>query len=161
MESSVSVLDYLLQHVASTMHRQSDQVLSERLGIGMSQFKILRILQQEPGIQQRVLADRLGQTEAGVSRQIKLLVGKGLLLVEVNPESRREHLTLLTAKGTKITDAAQEVVLEYHGPVFEQFNQKQQKQLCELLESIHDAACVQGRPHTCDHALKNTVEQAA
>ena len=67
----------------------------------------------------------------------------------------------MTAKGTKITDAAQEVVLEYHGPVFEQFNQKQQKQLCELLESIHDAACVQGRPHTCDHALKNTVEQAA
>ena len=94
MESSVSVLDYLVQHVASTMHRQSDQVLSERLGIGMSQFKILRILQQQLGIQQRVLADRLGQTEAGVSRQIKLLVGKDLLLVEVNPESRREHLTL-------------------------------------------------------------------
>jgi DNA-binding MarR family transcriptional regulator len=78
---TTDTIGYMLQHTASIMYRQSDQVLQERLGLGMSQYKILMILHEKPQIRQRVLADQLGQTEASISRQIKLLVERGMLVV--------------------------------------------------------------------------------
>ena len=64
----VITLGYLLQHTATILMRQSDQVLQERLGIGMSQLKLLMMLQNSPNVQQRKLAECLGQTEASISR---------------------------------------------------------------------------------------------
>lgn len=146
----INTLTYLIQHAATMMYRQSDQVLQERLGIGMSQFKILMILQETPQLRQRVLADQLGQTEASISRQIKLLVERGMLTVEINPHNRREHLTRPTGKGLKITQAAQETLEEYHAPVFDQFSDKERAQLTDMLHKIHAVSCGPGKPIACD-----------
>jgi DNA-binding MarR family transcriptional regulator len=150
---TTDTIGYMLQHTASIMYRQSDQVLQERLGLGMSQYKILMILHEKPQIRQRVLADQLGQTEASISRQIKLLVERGMLVVEINPKNRREHLTRPTARGVKVTQAAQEVLEEYHSPVFGQFNEKEQQTLNELLHRVHVEVCGPRKPITCDKAF--------
>lgn len=150
----VSSIAYLLQHTATMMMRQSDQVLQERLGIGMSQFRILMLLQLEPGVQQRKLADCLGQTEASISRQIKLMADKGLLTVAVNPKSKREHVMVLTPKGVKITEAAKDVLAGYNQPVNDLLGEKQRKQLSEMLASLHDHTCAAGKPFACDHTFK-------
>lgn len=147
----VITIGYLLQHTATILMRQSDQVLQERLGIGMSQFRLLMMLKINPNVQQRTLAERLGQTEASISRQIKLLVEKGLLGVRVNPKSRREHVTMPTPKGLKITEAALEVLEQYHTPMFDLLTPKQQQQLTESLQKFHGYICVPGRPFACDH----------
>lgn len=142
---------YVLTHTATILLRQSDQVLQERLGIGMSQFKILMMLQNNPNVQQRKLAESLGQTEASISRQIKLLCEKGLLTIRVNPKSRREHLTVPTPRGQKMTDAAIEVLEQYHGPMFEQISEKQRQQLADILQKFHAYICAGGKPFACDH----------
>jgi DNA-binding MarR family transcriptional regulator len=149
--SQVITVGYLLQHTATILMRQSDQVLQERLGIGMSQFRILFMLRRLPNVQQRKLAECLGQTEASISRQIKLLVEKGLLGVRVNPKSRREHITLLTVKGTKMIEAALEVLEQYHTPMFDLLTDKQQQQLNDALVKFHGHICMPGRPYACDH----------
>ena len=74
-----NTIGYLLQHVSSLLAKQSDQVLQEQLGIGLAQFKILRTLQTEPRTPQREIAFNLGQTEASISRQVKLMIADGLL----------------------------------------------------------------------------------
>lgn len=150
----VILLGYLLQHTAMMMTRQSDQVLQERLGIGVSQLRILMILQHAPGIQQRKLADRLGQTEASISRQIKLLQEKGMLVVRVNPKSRREHLAMPTAKGVKMTEAALEVLAQYHTPMMEQLSERQRERLQAMLQAFHGYICAPGKPFACDHPYK-------
>lgn len=142
---------YLLQHTATILLRQSDQVLQERLGIGMSQFKLLMMLRHNPNVQQRKLAECLGQTEASISRQIKLLVEKGLLSIRINPKSRREHVTMPTTKGMKITEAALDVLEQYHLPMFQLLTAKQQQQLNESLTKLHNFSCAPGRPFACDH----------
>jgi DNA-binding MarR family transcriptional regulator len=119
----------------------SDQVLQERLGIGMSQFKILMMLQRNPNVQQRKLAECLGQTEASISRQIKLLCEKGLLAIRVNPKSRREHITVPTMKGEKMTNAAIEVLEQYHTPMLELIPEKQRQQFVQTLETFHGYIC--------------------
>ena len=144
-------VEYLLQHVSFVMGRQLDQVLQEQLGIGISQFKILRVLDAQPHIQQRKLAEHLGQTEASISRQIKLMLDKGLLNTSTNPENRREHITVPTPKGTKLAQAAQQVLDKYSAPVFAELNDKQKKQMVDMLKTMHAWICQPGKLTSCDH----------
>lgn len=145
---------YLLQHVSFVLSRQADQALQEQLGIGFSQYKILMMLQWNPATQQRQIAEHLGQTEASISRQIKLLLDKGLLSSRVSPKNRRIHLTTPTTKGIHMTEAARAVLQGGHGEAFADLSEKQQKQLTELLIKVHDFACQPGKTAACDHPLK-------
>lgn len=150
---SSSKLGYLIQHVSTVLARQTDQVLQERLGIGFSQFKLMMVLDKNPNIQQKQIADALGQTEASISRQIKLLAGQGLLQFQVRPENRREHITTLTARGMRFTQEANRILDTYHGPVFDSLSDKQQRQLTELLGVLHEQACKPGRVSVGSHIL--------
>ncbi|HYH74687.1 MAG TPA: MarR family winged helix-turn-helix transcriptional regulator [Candidatus Saccharimonadales bacterium] len=144
-------LGYLLSHTATILYRQADQVLLERLGIGMSQFKILMLLKEESRLQQRTLADSLGQTEASVSRQIKLLCEKGMLVSRVNKENRREHITVPTVKGLKIVHAAEDILATFHQPAFAELTDKERQRLTEMLTMVHAHTCQPTKPYACDH----------
>ena len=146
-----NTVGYLLHHTATILTRQADQVLQERLGIGMSQLKLLMMLRLHPGIQQRKLADYLGQTEASISRQAKLLSEKGMLRIRVNPKSRREHIMITTAKGVKMTEAALDVLAQHNEPMLQQLTEKQQQQLIDMLATLHGWVCATGKPFACDH----------
>ncbi len=122
--------------------RQSDQVLLEQLGLGFSQFKIMMVLRWNPSIQQKQIADRLGQTEASISRQIKLLFDKEYLTTRISPKNKREHITTLTTKGEKLTEKAMQILNNYHAPTFDTLTPKQQQSLKEILNIMHDSICL-------------------
>ena len=136
MEPS-NLIHTLLHHLSAVHGRASDQILQEQLGIGFSQFKILAALQENPASQQKHIAFSLGQTEASVSRQVKLLQRMGMLESTVNPKNRREHITTLTLKGIRVIEAAQNVLANYQVGSLEHMPEKQQSQLLELLVSVH------------------------
>lgn len=138
---AANTLGFFLQHIATLLARQSDQVLYEQLGIGMSQFRILRTLQVNPHIQQRQIADLLGQTEASISRQTKLLQERGMLATRINPENRREHLATLSMRGEKVLEAAIEVLGKYHAPTFNSLSPKEFAELDKSLSKLHDRIC--------------------
>ena len=142
----ITNIGYLMQRLSFLLARQNDQVLQEQLGIGFSQFKILMVLGWNPSYQQRHIADKLGQTEAGISRQVKLLKDKGFLETQINPNNRREHITIPTAKGKQITDKALEILNNYHAPMFELLNDKQKERLMDSLNIMHEYVCRSERP---------------
>lgn len=146
-----NIIGYLLQHMSGVMAKQNDQALQERLGIGFSQFRILRVLEHNPRIQQKQIADWLGQTEASISRQIKLMIEKGLLQTSINPENRREHLTAPTAKGLRLTEESMKVMHDYHSDMFSRLGTKKQQQLLEALAGMHQDVCQPGRAGACNH----------
>jgi DNA-binding MarR family transcriptional regulator len=135
-------LGYLLNHIAFMMGRHSDQVLQEQLGIGFSQFKIMMVLKWNSTILQKQIAEQLGQTEASISRQIKLLHKMGLLNTRIRPENKREHITSLTLKGEKLTEKALQILNNYHSPTFNSLTAKQQQNLMDILNTMHEAMCV-------------------
>ena len=137
MEDARQLIHTLLQHLAAVFARESDQILQEQLGIGYSQFKILGTLAENPVAQQKHIAFTLGQTEASISRQVKLLHAKGMLESRVNPANRREHITQLTPKGQRITTAAQAVLKNYQHSSLQHMSTKHQAQLLELLSKVH------------------------
>ncbi len=145
----INNLGFLMHHLAGVLDRQSDLLLQERLDIGFSQFKILMALKWHQGVQQKQIADKLGQTEASVSRQIKMLHEIGYLTSIAGKEDRREHITALTPKGEKLVDKAMKALNDYHSPVFERLSLSQQLALQEMLETMHAQACRADRLGSC------------
>ena len=122
--------------LVAKMARESDQILQEQLGIGLSQYKILRTLESQPHVRQRIIASNLGQTEASISRQIKLLGEKGMLIAEKNPDNLREHLADLTLRGQRIIAAAEQVLAQYHKSLFQALSVRQQEKLGDILRLL-------------------------
>jgi len=143
MAANSNEIGALLQHTASLLAKQTDQVLQEQLGIGFSQFKILQTLQTSPKSKQQQIAFNLGQTEASISRQVKLMIQQGLLESRRNPGNLREHITLATSKGERVVEAALSVLAKYHAPTFNKLTPKQHEQLASTLQALHDAVCTQ------------------
>lgn len=145
-------LGYLIHHISFVLDRQSNQALHERLGIGFSQFKILMVLKWHTGVQQKRIADYLGQTEASISRQIKLMAEIGLLQSRVSPANRREHMTTLTAKGDSVAEEAMRLLNDYHAPMFSRLSVHQQELLAEILQNMHQETCRGDKPGSCQHS---------
>lgn len=148
---STQNIGYLLQHLSAVLAKQSDQVLQERLGIGFSQFKILMVLEQDPHVKQKQIADKLGQTEASISRQVSLMHERGLLQTTISPRNRREHITTLTSKGLRLNQAALKALNDFHSPNFESLGEKRQMELLEILRQMHEHACQPGKTGACHH----------
>lgn len=128
----------LLHKVAKALDGISDQVLLERLGIGLSQFRILLYLLDEDGASQHVIAVNLGQSDPSISRQIKLLGEKGLIKIRRSPNNSRDRLVLLTHKGANTAEKSVNILNEYHSPMFNMFSQKEQEQLLNTLRAMKE-----------------------
>jgi DNA-binding MarR family transcriptional regulator len=136
----------LLQHVTSLLAKHLDQVLQEQLGIGLAQFRILQELQTSPQVKQKDIAFNLGQTEASISRQVKLMIKLGLLASSIDSENKRIHITMLTQKGTRLTEAAEGVIGKFSTPALSVLSSKQREQFTTALEIVHKHICYSSHP---------------
>lgn len=134
-------IGFLIQHIATSLARQNDSVLQEKFGIGFSQFKILMVLQWKPSIRQKRIAEELGQTEASVSRQIKLMYDDGLLQSVPRPDNRREHITTLTTRGVRLCNEALDELNQTYTPMLNRLSNHQQEELQKLLSVLHEYTC--------------------
>jgi MarR family transcriptional regulator, transcriptional regulator for hemolysin len=126
----------LLHQVASEIDQASNRILEEKVGIGLSQFRILLVLQAKDGVRQNQISLELGQTEASISRQIKMLDKRGLVRVLRSSTNRREKRVFITDKGNSISDKSREILNKYHAPLFAGLSEKDQWQLVNSLQKI-------------------------
>lgn len=149
----INNLSYLMNHLAAVMGKQSEQVLQEQLGIGLSQYKLLMVLEWNPRVQQKAIASSLGQTEASISRQIKLLKAKNLLVSKTDPTNRRKRITAPSPLGMQLTEAATNILRRGFGSDFASLGDDQLMQLVTGLQKLHRVVCKPGRVGACDHPL--------
>lgn len=135
-------LGYLLHQLVFIIDQQSNEALHQELGIGFSQFKILMAVRHSTGLKQNDIARHLGQTEASVSRQIKLLKAEGLLSVQVDPDNRRARSIVLTDKGADLGRRCAEVLEQTHASVFGSLGFAEQKLMRELIERLTTKATI-------------------
>jgi DNA-binding MarR family transcriptional regulator len=151
--SPTNHLQYLVQHIASVMGKQTDQLLQEQLGIGLSQYRILSALEWTPRVQQKTIADNLGQTEASISRQVALLSQKGLLIIKRDATNRRKHIIMPSPMGMQLTEAATAIIRRSLGPEYAALGEDQLQQLITGLQTLHQIICKPGKLGACDHTL--------
>jgi DNA-binding MarR family transcriptional regulator len=151
---------YLLQHIGTILERQFDQALLEQLGIGTSQYRILLVLEAHPDISQRRLAANLGQTEASISRQVRVLQAKSLISTQVHPRSRRERVTNLSPKGMTVITVAKDLFTQIAANLLGTLSDRQQKSFRENLSTVHTKSCSPEMPRSCDHELDVLDQQS-
>ncbi len=134
-------IGYMLHQLMFMIDHQSDEALRRELGIGFSQFKILMAAKHRSGLKQNDIAAYLGQTEASISRQIKLMKSDGLLMVQTDPENRRARSIILSQKGTELGRRCVEILQATHAAVFGSLSFSEQKLMQELLERLINKAC--------------------
>jgi DNA-binding MarR family transcriptional regulator len=110
----------LLHSVFKTQH-YADNLLQDQVGLGLSSYRILSVVDDSAPSTQRNIALFLGQTEANVSRQVRHMADHGLIKIAPDKKDRRQRNITKTAKGKrKFADA-------------EKTLKKHEKQLSSLL----------------------------
>ena len=134
-------IGYALHQLSFALDRQSDEALRASLDIGYSQFKILMAAKHRSGLKQSDIANYLGQTEASVSRQIKIMKSEGLISVRIDPDNRRSRSIVLTDKGTELSRQCVELLEHTHAATFGSLSFAEQKMMQGLLDRLMAKAC--------------------
>jgi DNA-binding MarR family transcriptional regulator len=135
MKSTSETINQLLR-LAFSLQSQHDQILQEQLGIGYAQYKILMVVRDNPASDQLAVASALAQTQAGISRQVKLLSRMNLIDIKVDRNDRRRHILKLTSEGLRMLVAAGSAIDRFNDKLTN-LTDKQLQQLAELLGQLH------------------------
>lgn len=112
-----------LLHLSFILQQSSDETLLDKVGVGLSQARIMSALHSSNARSQRSVAVELGQTEANVSRQLRQMKKQGLVKVTKTKKDARQRDVVLTAKGRSAYAKAEKLL------------KKQQSNLLRLLSS--------------------------
>jgi len=129
-------LYWQIHKLAFLLEKRADESLRSELGIGFAQYKVLEAINQNMLARQNMVAAMLDQTEASISRQIKILQKKGLILVsEVMGNKRAKELSL-TVIGDEMVRHAEELLDVTQAQVIGGLSYQEQRLFQELFERM-------------------------
>jgi DNA-binding MarR family transcriptional regulator len=129
-------LYWQIHKLAFLLEKRADDSLRTELGIGFAQYKVLEAINQNMLARQNMVAAMLDQTEASISRQIKILQKKGLIVVsEVMGNKRAKELSL-TAIGDEMVRHAEEVLDVTQAQIIGGLSYQEQRLFQELFERM-------------------------
>lgn len=130
---------WLLHNLSNSLHKSVDEAIKDRVGVGLAQYKVLEAIQYKGIAKQNELASMLRQTEAGISRQVKLLYKKGLLVYTSESRSGGSDVTL-TRIGEEVVRLAYQVVDGYTAVIESVISPGQLLSTQETLEKMTEIA---------------------
>src|SRR5262249_31084741 len=88
-----------LHHLTFILQQSSDELLLKEVGTTLSHVRIMGVLDTSAPSSQRVIASKLRQTEANVSRQLLVMVRQRLVKITKNKKDARQRDVTLNNKG--------------------------------------------------------------
>ena len=101
------------------------------------QWAVLNLLWETNGVTQKALAVRSLKDQPNMTRILRRLEGKGLIVRTGNSEDRRSLLISLTPKGLQKREATIEVALELRNQAFAGLDEQECAELGTLLTRIN------------------------
>ncbi len=129
--SSMSAWLYLVRVYDKMQHHLMDHL--DNYDLTLAQYDVLALLNQEQGITQQALAQKLLVTKGNVCGLIDRMSAHGLVERRSDPEDRRPNLLHLTAEGERL---AKEAVPAYSEFVREHMSGLTSQQLAVLREIL-------------------------
>jgi DNA-binding MarR family transcriptional regulator len=129
-------LYWQIHRLAFLLEKKADEELKTQLDIGFAQYKVLEAINQNILARQNMVADMLDQTEASISRQIKILQKKGLITVADVMGNKRARELSLTRVGEEIVRNAEDVINISQALVMGGLSYQEQRLLQELFERM-------------------------
>jgi DNA-binding MarR family transcriptional regulator len=135
-ESNLHQLVYYMDSYAA-------KILEKYFDVNFNQFRVLMIVTEKKGINQKFLSNCVGMTEAGISKSLFDLEQKGYLKSTINPANRRERKLDMTKKGSEFIKKVAHKLSEMSKGVFSILNQEEKDQfhntLVKLVQQIKNS----------------------
>jgi DNA-binding MarR family transcriptional regulator len=129
-------LYWQIHRLAFLLEKIADESLKTQLDIGFAQYKVLEAINQNMLARQNMVAEMLDQTEASISRQIKILQKKGLITVVTVMGNKRAKELSLTRVGEEIVHNAEDIIDVSQAQVMGGLSYQEQHLLQELFERM-------------------------
>lgn len=131
----------LSQQLMSTFHHLSHRVgRKQRSARGIElmrgQGRLLRSLEQEDGIPQQELAERVRIRPASASELISKMEQKGHIERKVDQEDRRQYLVYITEEGRAVAQQTREARAQTSEEIFSVLEPQEQQELLRLLHKV-------------------------
>ena len=125
-----------LSRLISILHNQKNSYMNVQLkeiGLSHGQAIALKIIYEENNIKQEDLNKRLQIDKSAVTRILKTLEDKQLIIKETSQEDKRNHILSLTSNGKMVYPQIKNVIKETTEVMLKDINQNQQLLLEKLL----------------------------
>ena len=133
-------LYWQIHRLAFLLEKKSDEALKDQVGIGFAQFKVLEAIGRNMLAKQNMIAQLLDQTEASISRQIKILEKKNLINVASVMGNKRARELSLTEPGEELLSQCEEILDLAQAQIVGSLSYQEQQHLHELLSRMVEKA---------------------
>lgn len=128
-----------LLHLTYVLQQLTDENLLKSSGVGLSQTRIMSVLSLSIPQSQRHVARLLQQTEANVSRQLKVMKRHGLVSVIKNSKDARIRGVKLTSKGASKYHRALKVINAQEAEMLKLLDAKEHKAFDQAANNLLSA----------------------
>ena len=129
-------LYWQIHKLAFLLEKRADENLKAQAGIGFAQFKVLEAVGSNMLAKQNLIANQLDQTEASISRQIKILQKKNLVVVASVMGNRRARELSLTEKGEELLLQCVDILDMAQAQIIGALSYQEQRHFQELFERM-------------------------
>src|SRR5262245_5506434 len=142
-----------VHRVPSPLARRFDQICVSTLAQALAgedltplEFAVLRYVDEEPGIDQSGLCERLGIDRNSTSLLVNRLESNGLLARRVNGDDRRARLLFLTPDGKRLHDRVHPKTFAGHQRMLSVLKPAERELLLDLLVRVIEGNRLLARP---------------
>ena len=129
-------LYWQIHKLAFLLEKRADESLKQQVTIGFAQYKVLEAIGRNSLAKQNMIAELLDQTEASISRQIKILEKKDLIVVATVMGNKRARELSLTEKGEELLQQCEEILDLAQAQVIGALSYQEQRHFQELFDRM-------------------------
>ncbi len=130
-------IDYVLRSTWQAVSRMYNEEASKFDGSMAIGFALLSI-DKEDGTPSTYISNRMGMEPTSLTRTLKTLEDKGLIIREKNPEDGRGVLIMLTDLGKEMRRKSKETVLKFNETIKKNISEEKLIHFMEVTEVIND-----------------------
>ena len=129
-------LHWRIHKLAFLLEKRSDEDLKKQTSLGFAQYKVLEAIAQNSLAKQNAIAEQLDQTEASISRQIRILERKELIVVATVMGNKRARELALTETGEKTLQQCEQILHDIQTHVFGGLSEEELQTLQSFTDRI-------------------------
>ncbi len=130
-------IDYMLRSTWQAVSRMYNEAASKYDGSMAIGFALLSI-DKEEGTPSSYISNRMGMEPTSLTRTLKTLEEKGLIIRKKNPEDGRGVLVYLTKLGKEKRELSKQTVLKFNETIKNNLTEEKLNHFMEVSETIND-----------------------
>ncbi|WOH36237.1 MarR family winged helix-turn-helix transcriptional regulator [Thalassotalea fonticola] len=132
-------LPYRLSALANRISQSLAIKYSKQYGISVQEWRILAVLGEGTKLSAVAITNRIAMDKVAVSRAVKRLIEKGLVIKHLDSKDQRSHELALSNEGIEMYQQLVPIALEHEQQVTDNLTLKEQQSLLKLLSKLDNA----------------------